>query len=118
MAITATGNFGANVVLPTGYTNPTLPTISTPADSGIYTVDLAATAANVDPEIGAANVISALETDFEGTYAINTLKLDATLTITAALTITSIKRMNDGDDSSQFEAGTEVYRCNVSYQYS
>jgi hypothetical protein len=117
MAITATANFGENVVLPSGYTNPTLPTISSPADNGSYQVDLAATAANADPVVGAGNVIAALETQFEATHAISVLKLDATATITAALTITSIRRMNDGDDSSQFESGTEVYRCNVSYSY-
>ncbi|MHC4728823.1 MAG: hypothetical protein ACYS17_16520 [Planctomycetota bacterium] len=117
MAITSTGAFGSNATLPTGYTNPTLPTISTPADRGVYTVDLAGTAANADPVVGAGNVISALETQFNATHAINVLKLDATATVTAALTITSIVRMNDGDDSSQFESGTEVYRCQVSYIY-
>jgi hypothetical protein len=117
MAITATANFSTRVTLPTGYTNPTLPTISTPADSGAYTVDLAATAANADPVVGAGNVISALETDFEGTYAVNTLKLNAASTITAALTISSIERINDGDDTSQFKSGTEVYRCQVRYTY-
>ena len=117
MAITATGAFGPNVTLPTGYTNPTLPTISTPADSGTYLVDLAASAANADPAVGAANVLAALETEFETVQAITTLKLDATLTITGALTITAIKRVNDGDATSTFKSGTEVYRCNVSYLY-
>jgi hypothetical protein len=116
MAITATGNFGANVVLPTGYTNPTLPTISTAADSGTYSVDLLATAANVDPEVGALNVLTALEADFEGAQATR-LHLNAAATVTAAVTITAIKRMNDGDDTSQFKSGTEQYRCNVSYTY-
>lgn len=117
MAITATGNYGENVVLPTSYTNPSLPAIAAAADSGTYIVDLAATAANVDTPTGALNVITALETDFEATYAVSTLKIDATLTVAANLTITAIKRMNDGDDISQFKAGTEVYRCNVAYSY-
>lgn len=116
MAITATASYGRNVTLPTGYTNPT-PVSVTAADRGTYTVDLAATAANADPVVGAGNVISAAETDFESTYAINTLKLDATATITAALTIQSVTRLNDGDDSSVFESGTEVYRLVITYEY-
>jgi hypothetical protein len=117
MAITATVNFGPNVALPTGYTNPTLTPISSPVQ-GTYQVDTLATAANAVAATGAANVLAAIKTQFEGTYAISTLNMDATLTVTANLTINSIVRMNDGDDTSKFLAGTEQYRCVISYDFT
>jgi hypothetical protein len=117
MAITATAAYGPNVTLPTGYTNPTLTPISSPVQ-GTYQVDTLATAANADPTIGAANVLAALETQFEGTYAISTLNMDATLTVTANLTVTSINRINDGDDTSKFKSGTEQYRCVIAYDFT
>jgi hypothetical protein len=81
-------------------------------------VDTLGTAANVVAATGATNVLAAIKAQFEGTYAIATLNMDATLTVTANLTIISIDRLNDGDDTSQFLAGTEQYRCVISYEFT
>ena len=118
MAITATAKYGPNVTLPTGYTNPTLTPIVSPVIGIPYQVDTLGTAANADPVVGAANVLAALQTQFETTYAIATLNMDATLTVTANLTVTSIERINDGDDTSIFQTGTEQYRCVISYEFT
>lgn len=119
MAITSAANFSTNVTLPSGYTNPTLTPIATPADNGSFEVDLAtAGIANADPVVGAGALITALESYFDATYAVNTLKLDALATITANLTVQRITRLNDGDDTSIFQTGTEQYRMLVKYEYA
>jgi hypothetical protein len=114
MAITATAKYSNSITLPGGYTNPTLPSI-TPVQDGEYTVDIpVAGVEDADPVVGAGNLVTSVETDFTGTQA-TTLNLDATATIQVNLTIESIVRMSDGDDSSQFETGTFIYRVYITY---
>lgn len=116
MAITATANYAASVDIPDTYTNPTLPTLANKVLAGeTFITDLAGTLADPTPATTAANIVSAVETFFETDYAINTLKQDATATITAALSIKTVQRVNDA--ATLFESGTEVYRVTVSYNF-
>jgi len=125
MAITATATIPAtanvsgattppNSGLPSGYTPPTLPSIVKEA-GGTYVTDVAITEATPsDPIATINNILTALQTHFEGTYAID-IGLDASRTIDATLTVNSIQRTNTA--SSIFLEGTEVFRCGVVYQY-
>jgi hypothetical protein len=114
MAVTADAKYNNAITLPVGYTNPTLPSI-TPVQNGAYTVDIAAASVqDADPVVGAGNLISEIESNFEGAQTA-ALNLDTTATIQVNITINSIIRMSSGDDTSQFETGTLIYRTSVTY---
>lgn len=119
MAITATATILETACeLPTGYTVPTLPSITKDAD-GIYTVDLSITNADAaSATTGLGNVISASETDFETTQA-TALGLNSALTINANLTILKVERVNKQGTANGgiFITGTEVFRTTVRYEY-
>ena len=115
MAITATATIGASAAsLPTGYTPPTLPTITVQATES-YTVDLAVTLADAaSAPTGIANILAALVTDFTTTQAPR-LGLDATATIAANVTAVTVTRVNTND--SIFITGVEKFRCVCSVQW-
>jgi hypothetical protein len=114
MAITATAKYKNGITLPVGYTNPTLPSI-TPIQTGAYTVDV--TAASVQDASNvtcAGNIVTAIETDFTANQ-VGILNLDTAATIQVNLTIATIERISDGDDTGQFTTGVLVYRMNITY---
>jgi len=116
MAITSTGTIATSAAsLPTGYTPPTLPDLGATVESTLYSTDVAISEADAVPATGVANIIAAVKTHFDGTYAAATLKLDVLLTINANLTLRKVIRTNTG--TSIFTAGTEVYRCTVYCEY-
>lgn len=101
---------------PDGYTPPTLTPI-TNAEAAEFETDIAITEADAgDATTGLNNVMAAIKTFFDGTYAAGTLKLDLALTITANLLVTKITRTNTA--SSIFLTGTEVFRCTVNVDYA
>jgi len=114
MAITSTAAFGNNPKQPTGFVNPTLPTIALPINGG-YSVDIAQTR-NASATTGATDMLTAIQADFNTTQAA-TLHLDATQTVTAALTVQTVEAINTGDDTSVYLTGTSIYRCLISYKY-
>ena len=114
MAITATARYKNGITLPVGYTNPTLPSI-TPVQTGAYTVDVTvASVQDASDVICAGNIVAAVQTDFTATQ-VGILNLDTTATIQVNLTISTITRMDDGDDTGQFETGVLVYRMAITY---
>jgi len=121
MAITATATVLDSTVptgLPSGYTKPTLPAITTEAE-GSYTTNVAITESDpANATTGLNNVLAALETHFEGTQSV-AIGLNAALTINVNLTVRSITRSNtqSTDNGGIFITGTEVYACIVEYEY-
>jgi hypothetical protein len=117
MAITSEATIRTSAAsLPSGYTPPVLTPLTTPLDNGQFIRDVAGTEANADPAVGVANILLALETYFDGTFG-PALKLDVAQTITANITVLKVDRINTEDSTSIFGTGTEVFRCNCSYQY-
>jgi hypothetical protein len=119
MAIVATASILTSAAeLPSGYTPPTLPTLTVDED-GDYEVDLSISNADpADPNIGLNNVLGAAKTDFEGFQATKR-GLDATKTINVNLLIRSVVRTNtqSPEDGGIFITGTEVYRCKIYFAY-
>ena len=121
MAITATATVLDSTVptgLPDPYTKPTLPSITVEAE-GQYTTNIAITEADAaSATTGINNVLAAIETHFEGTFA-SSIGLDATQTINANLTVRKITRSNTQStaDGGIFITGTEVFTCVVQYEY-
>lgn len=114
MAITATAKYKNGIPLPVGYENPTLPSI-TPVQNGVYTVDITvASVQNASDVTCAGNIVTAAQTDFTATQA-GILNLDATATIQVNMTINSIERISDGDDTNKFTTGVFVYRLGITY---
>jgi hypothetical protein len=116
MAISSTATYGDNVPTPTGFVNPTLTPLPEVDAEDSYTVDLAQTR-NAVATTGATNFLAAVEADFDTAQATR-LGLDAATTINANLTIKTFKALNDGDDTSAFLTGTDVYRILVNYEYN
>lgn len=101
--------------LPDDYTPPVLTAIS--GETAEFTTDIAISNADAaDAETGLGNVLTAVKTYFDGTYAAGTLKLDLTATINANLLVTKIERTNTAE--SIFLTGTEVFRCTVKVRYN
>lgn len=116
-AVAALAKYNENQVdLPAGYTNPS-PSSITPVDGGSYTVDIpVAGVEDADPIVGAGQLITALQTDFNTVQAV-ALKLDALATVDVRMTVQRVIRLSDGDDSSVFQTGTLVFRCSINYEY-
>lgn len=116
MAITPTCNFGPNVTLPGGFINPTLPAITAVETGSQANHDELGTAANANPVTGASNLITLMETYLGGLF-VTEKELAAAGTFNINATITSIIRINDGDDVSKFQTGTEQYRMSFTYEW-
>lgn len=115
MAIMATAKLGENADFPTtAFVNPTLPPISDPRKGG-YTVDIAQ-ARNATENAATTALLTAIEADFEGAQATH-LKIDATLSTIAALIVQTTNALNDGDDTSIYLTGSDVWRCRVTFEY-
>lgn len=120
MAIIATATILESAAkLPSGYTPPTLPTLAEVDESGDYSVDISISNSDpIDPNIGLANVIGAVKSDFES-FQSTKRGLDATKTINVNLLIRSVIRTNtqSPEDGGIFITGVEVYRCKVYFEY-
>jgi hypothetical protein len=121
MAVTLTTAYlvGA-VTLPAGYTNPTLPQLpaGTQESSGFGGTSSpvllpAATIDNVDPIVGAGNMITDIETYITGTFIPDVLGLDTTKTINMNVTVIKEFRSPIAD----FTTGTAQYDIQTSILY-
>ncbi len=117
MAITANSTLisKAKQEAPAGYTVPQLGAIT--GENAEFETDIAISNAHASNAVsGLNNVIAAIQAYFISDYALNTLKLNATLTINANLFVSDIQRVNTA--GSIYITGTEVFRCTVKVVYN
>ncbi len=117
MAITVSTNYyQGSVTLPTGYINPTNPSLPAgeQSSSGFVTDILASLVDNSDPIIGAGNLVAQVTAYFNATFAPDVLGLDAAKIIDVNISITKAVREKD---SPIFQTGTDKYIVQTDIKY-
>lgn len=109
MAITTTVRIesGANAGIPSSYVPTTLPTISDAAKEAVEVELAVGTIENANATTALGNMVTDLTAYLNATYYPSVLKLDATATIAANVTVRSFVRSRD--ESNDLLPGNEVY---------
>ena len=117
MAITTTVRIesGANAGIPSSYVPTTLPSLTSPSVEGAEVELAVGTIENANATTALGNMVTDLTTYLNSTYNPNVLKLDATDTIAANVTVRTFVRSRD--ESNDLLPGNEVYVLQIKVEW-